>query len=92
MIPLDVKPSDLVEHKGTGIQINKMVFTLPSVEVGSILEYRWQLRYDDETLSSPEWEVQQEYFVRKAHYSFLPFKYLNRVTNGRGGSGEQAAV
>src|SRR5271165_3059256 len=33
VIPLDVKPADLVEHKGTGIQINKMVFTLPSVEV-----------------------------------------------------------
>ncbi|WP_263354072.1 DUF3857 domain-containing protein [Acidicapsa acidisoli] len=84
VIPLDVKPSDLVEHKGTGVQINKMVFTLPSVEVGSILEYRWQLRYGDETLSSPEWEVQQEYFVRKAHYSFLPFAYLHRVVNSRG--------
>jgi len=84
VIPLDVKPSDLVEHKGTGVQINKMVFTLPSVEVGSILEYRWDLRYDDGTLSSPEWEVQQEYFVRKAHYSFVPFKYMNRVTDGRG--------
>ena len=84
VIPLDVKPSDLVEHKGTGFQINKMVFTLPSVEVGSILEYRWDLRYDDGTLSSPEWEVQQEYFVRKAHYSFVPFKYMNRVTDGRG--------
>ena len=54
VIPLDVKPSDLVEQKGTGFQINKMVFTLPSAEVGSILEYKWQLRYDDEVLSSPD--------------------------------------
>jgi len=84
VIPLDVKPSDLVEHKGTGFQINKMVFTLPSAEVGCILEYKWQLRYDDETLSSPQWEVQQPYFVRKAHYSFLPFRLMNRVTDSRG--------
>ena len=85
VIPLDVKPTDLVEHKGTGFQINKMVFTLPSVEVGSILEYRWQIRYDEELLSSPDWDVQQRYYVRKAHYSFIPYKdmYLG-VTNDRG--------
>ncbi len=84
IIPLDVKPTNLVEHKGTGFQINKMVFTLPSVEVGSILEYRWQLRYDDDKLSSPDWDVQQRYYVRKAHYSFIPFKYMDQVINGRG--------
>jgi transglutaminase-like putative cysteine protease len=63
-----------------------MVFTLPSVEVGSILEYRWELRYDDEVLSSPDWDVQQPYYVRKAHYSFLPYKYLYRVIDGKGNS------
>jgi hypothetical protein len=83
-IPLDIKPSDLVEQKGAAFQVNKMVFTLPSVEVGSILEYRWQLRYDDGSLSSPDWDVQQKYFVRKAHYSFLAFKYMDRVTDNKG--------
>ena len=86
VIPLDVKPTDLVEQKGTGFQMNKVVFTLPSVEVGSILEYRWQLRYDDDSLSSPDWDIQQPYYVRKAHYSFLPFKYLYRVTDSKGNS------
>ncbi len=84
IIPLDVKPADLVEHKGTGFQINKMVFTLPSAEVGSILEYRWQLRYSDSSLSSPDWEIQQPYFIRKAHYMFNPYKYLDRVTDSKG--------
>lgn len=86
-IPLDVKPADLLVALNTrsGGQVNKMVFTLPSVEVGSILEYKWQLRYDDEVLSSPDWDVQQPYFVRKAHYSFIPFKYMDRVTDSKGG-------
>jgi Domain of Unknown Function with PDB structure (DUF3857)/Transglutaminase-like superfamily len=86
VIPLDVKPTDLLValNSRSGNQVNKMVFTLPSVEVGSILEYRWQLRYDDGLLSSPEWEVQQPYFVRKAHYSFSPFKYMERVTDSKG--------
>ena len=84
IIPLDIKPSDLVAQKGAGYQVNKMVFTLPSVEVGSILEYRWELRYDDQMLSSPEWDVEQKYFVRKAHYSFLPYRYMEQVTsNGK---------
>ena len=86
IIPLAVKPSDLMEQKVTGVQINRMVFTLPSVEVGSILEYRWQLRYDDNTLSSPDWDVQQKYFLRKAHYFFVPFNRLDNVTNERGES------
>jgi hypothetical protein len=89
VIPLDVKPADLLmalNSRSEGGRINKMVFTLPSVEVGSILEYRWQLRYEDEILSSPSWEIQQPYYVRKAHYSFLPFKYMNRVMDGKGNS------
>jgi len=84
IIPLDVKPTDLVEAKGKGYQINKVVFTLPSVEVGSILEFRWALRYDDDRLNSPYWDLQQHYYVRKAHYAFMPYKYLYNVTNSKG--------
>src|ERR1700761_3588968 len=46
VIPVDVKPSDLLmslNSRNSGVRLNKMVFTLPSVEVGSILEYRWEL-------------------------------------------------
>ena len=82
VIPLDVKPTDLVEHKEGTFQVNKLVFTLPNAEVGSILEYSYQLRYPDESLSSPEWEIQQPFYVRKAHYSFSPYKYMERVTSG----------
>ena len=84
VIPLNVKPSDLMEAKATGFQVNKVVFTLPDVQVGSILEYSWQLRYDDDTLSSPDWEIQQPYYVRKAHYSFIRAKDFVEVTNSRG--------
>ena len=72
VIPLTTKPSDLVDFKSGSTQINTMVFTLPSVQVGSILEYRLQLRYDDSVVSSPTWSIQQPYFVHKAHYFFAP--------------------
>jgi hypothetical protein len=79
IVPLTVKPEDLMNFKtvdayGDRYQVNRTVFTLPSVEVGSILEYRYELHYGDERVSSPSWEIQRPYFVHKAHYSFMPFK------------------
>jgi hypothetical protein len=78
VIPLNVKPEDLMITKAGQEQLNKRVFTLPSVEVGSILEYRYELRYDDSIFSSPEWQVQQPYFVHKAHYAFTPAKMFQK--------------
>ena len=74
VIPLTVKPSDLLIAKSGGEQFNRKVFTLPDVVVGSILEYRYQIDYDEYISSSPTWEVQRPYFVHQAHYAFTPFK------------------
>lgn len=84
VIPLSVKAEDLMVAKVGGTQIGKKVFSLPSVEVGSILEYRYEIHYDDDEFSSPEWEVQRRYFVHKAHYSFTPFKAF--MPNGTPGT------
>lgn len=74
VIPLTVKPEDLLSEKNGERQFGRVVFTLPSVEVGSILEYSYDLRYDDNEFSSPLWEIQRPYFVHSAHYQFTPFK------------------
>ncbi len=84
VIPLTAKPSDLTDVKTKDYQVNSMVFTLPNVEVGSILEYRLQLRYEDTTVSSPTWQIQQAYFVHKAHYQFEPAKDLADITDAHG--------
>lgn len=83
VIPLTTKPDDLVDVKTRNIQLNTMVFTLPSVEVGSILEYSLQIRYGDDVVNSPTWDVQQPYFVHEAHFSFNPSK-SGYITNNRG--------
>jgi len=79
VIPLTGKPEDLLvsktkDAKGEDRSIGRRVFTLPSVEVGSILEYSYQLRYDDDHYSSPFWRLQYDYFVHKERYAFTPFK------------------
>ncbi len=56
----------MVTKSRRNFRSDKKVFTLPSVEVGSILEYGcksvqlWQVR-------APQWEIQPPYFIRKEH-------------------------
>jgi len=49
------------------------VFALPDVQVGSIIEYRYKLRWEDYQVHSPEWYIQSDLFTRKAHYVWKPF-------------------
>lgn len=84
IIKMTTKPSDLMAVKVGDTQINTMVFTLPDVTVGSILEYRLDLQYQDNMVLPPEWIVQQPYFVHKAHYEFTPVKSYMDVVNSRG--------
>jgi len=73
VVPLAVKPEDVVPVKSPDGLSNHLAFTLAGVEPGSILEYRYTLRYDENHFSSPFWQVQQPYFVKRAHYAFTPF-------------------
>ncbi len=70
VIPLTAKPADLMDVKSKSFQVNSIMLTLPNVEVGSILEYRLKVRAPDHYYSQPTWDIQQPYFVHKAHYSF----------------------
>jgi len=71
VIPLTATPSDLMDVKRKGYQVNSIVFTLPDVQVGSILEYRLKVRYEFGG-EMPTWEIQKRHFVHKAHYDLNP--------------------
>jgi hypothetical protein len=74
VIPVTGKPEDLLILKKEDLEVGRKIFNLPSVEVGSILEYRFSLDYGENTFSAPYWEIQKPYFVHQAHYSFMPFQ------------------
>ncbi len=44
------------------------VFTLPADGVGSIIEYRYKLRYDDSgrAIAVPDWFVQSDLYTRQS--------------------------
>jgi hypothetical protein len=84
VVPLVGKPEDLLAVKTKDKTIGQRVFSLPSVEVGSILEYEYDVRYDDDVVSSPYWEIQKKYFVHKAHYFFAPAKDIEDISDAHG--------
>ena len=72
IIPMSVKADDLLLSKTGDFKVNHKVFTLPSVEVGSILEYSYELSYGDFTITLPHWDVQKKYFAHKERFYFIP--------------------
>jgi hypothetical protein len=70
IIPLKVKAEDLKITKDSNGKIENKVFTLPSAGVGSILEYYYQILSEPNIVDATIWEIQQKYFVHKAHYAF----------------------
>jgi len=86
VVPLTGSTANLVKvDKGH----REATFTLPGVEVGSIIEYRYQVRYD-RFQSAPQWQIQQPYFVHKAHYLYTPTgQFLPSDVSGTGISTSQ---
>ncbi|HKN21077.1 MAG TPA: DUF3857 domain-containing protein [Terracidiphilus sp.] len=83
VIPLDVKPQDLVDFRSKYFREDKLVFTLPDVDVGCILEYR--LRIDNNGgIYTPRWELQYSYFIHKEHFSFEPATIHNTLWGPHG--------
>ena len=74
VIPFTGKPFDKTVVKGAGYKVNVKSFSLPDVQVGSVIDYRYSLRYDDHMLLPPTWEVQTDLFQRKAYFKFVPFQ------------------
>lgn len=72
VIPFSGKPYDKELVKSGGIKVMAKVFSMPDVQVGSILEYRWELAYDDNYVIPADWTVQQDFYVHRAHYHFVP--------------------
>ncbi len=83
VIPLTGKPADLLKAT-MGPRGSETTFTMPGVEVGSIIEYRYQVRYD-RFLTAPDWQLQKPYFIHKEHFVFRPSgQFLPQNVTGAG--------
>ena len=75
------------EARGRKVSIQVKSFTLPDVQVGSIIDYRYSLRYDDHSFYAPEWIVQEDLFQKKATFKFVPYDGRLQLAHDRVGQG-----
>src|SRR5271170_7492603 len=68
IIPFTGKPYQKLVEKTQGAKFMAKVFTLPDVEIGSIIEYRFKRHYDGNTYFTPQWYIQSNLWIRKGHY------------------------
>jgi hypothetical protein len=83
--------------KARGYKVQEKTFTLPEVEVGSIIEYKYRKSLNPEFLFDNTWEVQGDLFTRQAKFAFhsstlydlvwIPFRIpeANKVDKGKDG-------
>jgi Domain of Unknown Function with PDB structure (DUF3857)/Transglutaminase-like superfamily len=83
VIPFTGKPYEKVLQKGGPEKYKATVFTLPDVQVGSILEYRYVLGYESNIMVSPRWFLQGPLYTRKGHFVFVPSERV--LNDGHGG-------
>ena len=72
IIPFTGKPYEKLISKDGSHKFMAKIFSLPDVTPGSILEYRYKVRYNDNVYISPDWYVQDDLFTRRVHYLWRP--------------------
>jgi hypothetical protein len=70
----DGKVYEKVIVKARGLQYSAKTFTLPDVQIGSIIEYFFTYDYQENTLYDSHWILNQELFTKAARFSLKPYR------------------
>jgi hypothetical protein len=80
VVPFTGGANDKLLVRQGGVRMMEKVFSMPDVQVGSILEYKFVLGYPDDYVRPPHWVIQQSVPVLKAHYHFVPSTFFMHGT------------
>ena len=69
----DGKVYDKTIEKTKGTKIRAKTFTIPDVQVGSIVEYHFNYDFEDHYIFDSHWVVSDQLFTRLAKFSLKPF-------------------
>ena len=72
VVEWNAKLLDKTLLKARGYKVLEKTFTLPEVEAGCIIEYRYRKSLNAEYLYDNTWEVQTDLFTRQAKFAFRP--------------------
>jgi len=82
--PFTGKAFDTTKVKGHGVKYLAKAFTLPNVQVGSIIEWKYT-EYWDGYVIPPHWTIQDDLAQKHAKFVFIPLNKLGHyITDSRG--------
>jgi len=61
-------------EKTKGVKVLAKTFTLPDVQVGSIVEYHFTYDFEDNFIFSSNWTLSEELFTKKAVFTLRPYE------------------
>ncbi len=73
VVPFNGKVYDKIIYKAGGVRLRAKTFSLPDVQPGSILEYRYQRRWADRVLMDTYWAIQRDIPILRARMSLTPY-------------------
>ena len=70
----DGKVYEQTMEKTKGLKVLAKTFTLPDVQVGSIIEYHFIYDFEDNFIFSSNWMLSEELFTKKAVFTLKPYE------------------
>jgi len=67
------KPLDQTVVKARGVKVLEKTFSMPDVEAGSIIEYKYRVGWDRDLLYRTTWHVTGDLFTRKLNLTINPY-------------------
>jgi hypothetical protein len=74
IVNFDGKTLDKTILKRRGFKFQAKTFTLPDVQVGSIIEYSYTISFNGPYFFSSHWILSNELFTRRARFSLKPYQ------------------
>jgi Domain of Unknown Function with PDB structure (DUF3857) len=72
VVKFDGQVLETTVEKSSGLKILVKSFTLPDVQPGCIMEYKYQMQGQPGWVHSQEWIVSQPIYTREAHFVYTP--------------------
>lgn len=72
IVKFDGQVLETTVEKSSGLKILAKTFTLPDVQPGCIIEYKYQMQGQAGWVHSHEWAVSQPMYTREAHFTYTP--------------------
>ena len=72
IVKFDGQVLETTVEKFSGLKVLAKTFTLPDVQPGCIIEYRYQMQGQPGWVHSHEWTLSQSMYTREAHFTYIP--------------------